>query len=67
MKPFERDHRAAQLSVGFPAKGKLTLSCIVSTDRATQPPVSVSHPEALGHRGGSPRITASTRQGLSLD
>lgn len=44
MKPFERDHRAAQLSVGFHAKSKLTLSCIVSTDRApnrqfaSQPP-----------------------------
>lgn len=31
MKPFERDHHAAQLSVGFHAKQANPISCIVST------------------------------------
>lgn len=36
MKPFERDHHAAQLSVGFHAK-PANLTCIVSTRAPNRP------------------------------
>lgn len=50
MKPFERDHHAAQLSVGFHAK-PANLTCIVSLEQ----PATRS---TLGRRRGSPCMTA---------
>lgn len=42
MKPFERAHHAAQLSVGFHAK-PANLTCIVSTRAGTHPLAPLGH------------------------
>lgn len=55
MKPFERDHHAAQLSVGFHAK-PANLTCIVSTRAGTHPLAT------LRPRRGSPCMTAESQE-----
>lgn len=51
MKPLERDHHAAQLSVGFHAK-PANLTCIVSTRAPAHPPARPpAHSQPSGNIG----------------